>query len=264
MIPSVDTVAVLRLFDRQVRRNAAFGDPDVHVERDPRLVLAYGDAGPHAWSAVLWSDLDEANADAEVARGIARLRELGRDVEWKLYAHDLPRDLSRRLREAGLAAGEEEAVLVAELAGLRDEPAPPPGVELAVVAGAEDVEAFVSLHEHVFGGAHDAVGRALGAALGQETPSMLGVVARAGGKPVSAARIEFNLTSDFASLWGGGTLPEWRGRGVYRATVALRARLARERGYRYLQVDALPTSRPILERLGFVQLTTTTPYTSHG
>jgi len=37
------------------------------------------------------------------------------------------------------------------------------------------------------------------------------------------------------------------------ATVALRvAQLARERGYRYVVVDATPASRPILERLGFV------------
>ena len=31
---------------------------------------------------------------------------------------------------------------------------------------------------------------------------------------------------------------------------ATRARMAVARGYRYLQVDALPQSRPILERLG--------------
>ena len=57
---------------------------------------------------------------------------------------------------------------------------------------------------------------------------------------------------EFAGLFGGVTLPEFRGRGLYRATVARRAELARERGYRWLYVDALPTSRPILERLGFV------------
>ena len=56
------------------------------------------------------------------------------------------------------------------------------------------------------------------------------------------------------------TLPEYRGRGLYRATVAKRAELARERGYRWLYSDALPTSRPILERLGFVAITTTTPF----
>ena len=42
--------------------------------------------------------------------------------------------------------------------------------------------------------------------------------------------------------------------------MAARARLAVERGYRYLQVDASDNSRPILERLGFVALTETVPY----
>lgn len=51
------------------------------------------------------------------------------------------------------------------------------------------------------------------------------------------------------------------GRGIYRALVAHRARIAAERGYRYLQVDASSESRPILHRLGFVPLSTTTPYT---
>ncbi|MBO0514362.1 GNAT family N-acetyltransferase, partial [Streptomyces beijiangensis] len=61
-------------------------------------------------------------------------------------------------------------------------------------------------------------------------------------------------------LWGGGTAPEWRGKGIYRALVAYRAAIAAERGYRYLQVDATDDSRPILERLGFTRLSTTTPY----
>jgi hypothetical protein len=32
------------------------------------------------------------------------------------------------------------------------------------------------------------------------------------------------------------------------------------RGFRYLQVDALPASRPILERMGFHPLAETTPW----
>ncbi len=64
----------------------------------------------------------------------------------------------------------------------------------------------------------------------------------------------------FATLWGGGTLPGWRGRGSYRALVAERAARARARNIRYLQVDASPSSRPILERLGFLAVTTTTPF----
>jgi GNAT superfamily N-acetyltransferase len=64
----------------------------------------------------------------------------------------------------------------------------------------------------------------------------------------------------FAGLWGGGTVEAWRGRGIYRALVAHRAQVAAARGYHYLQVDASSQSRPILERLGFAPLTTTTPY----
>lgn len=47
-------------------------------------------------------------------------------------------------------------------------------------------------------------------------------------------------------------LPEYRGRGVYRSLVSKRARDAVDFGAQYLQVDALPTSRPILERLEFL------------
>jgi GNAT superfamily N-acetyltransferase len=86
------------------------------------------------------------------------------------------------------------------------------------------------------------------------------VVARAGERPVSAGRIEFSEGRDFAGLFGGGTAADWRGRGVFRALVAHRAARARERGVRYLYVDAVPMSRPIFERLGFVPLTETTPY----
>ncbi|MFY9860709.1 MAG: hypothetical protein WAK80_09150, partial [Candidatus Cybelea sp.] len=62
-------------------------------------------------------------------------------------------------------------------------------------------------------------------------------------------------------LYGGGTMEQHRGRGFYRATVAARARDAIDFGARYLIVDALPTSQPILENLGFVRLTDTWPCT---
>jgi hypothetical protein len=47
---------------------------------------------------------------------------------------------------------------------------------------------------------------------------------------------------------------------VFRALVAHRAALAAAAGFRYLQVDATADSRPILRRLGFVELSTTTPF----
>ena len=52
----------------------------------------------------------------------------------------------------------------------------------------------------------------------------------------------------------------WRRHGIYRALVARRAQLASARGVRYLQVDASDDSKPILLKLGFRAVTTTTPY----
>ena len=64
----------------------------------------------------------------------------------------------------------------------------------------------------------------------------------------------------FGSLWGGSTLPEHRGRGIYSSLVAARAGEARERGCRWLTVDCSPMSLPILERRGFERLAVTTPF----
>ena len=86
------------------------------------------------------------------------------------------------------------------------------------------------------------------------------VVAEAGGAIVCAGWVRFVSGTDFATLWGGATLPAWRGRGIYRSTVAHRAGVAARRGFRFLEVDASSDSRPILERLGFSAVTTTTPY----
>jgi hypothetical protein len=256
----MDTQSVLALFDEQMRRNPAFGDAETRVERNERTTYCLGGD----WSAVVWSDLDEQTADAEIARAVERLAAIRGHAEWKYYSHDRPADLPQRLAAAGLVPDEEEAVLVAELAALDVEPALPDGVELRVVRTKEDMAAAVAVHERVFGGDQSGTARVLRLGLEQDPPSTLGIVAVAGGDPVSAGRIDFNEQSDFASIWGGSTVEAWRGRGIYRASVALRAKLARERGYRYLQVDALPTSRPILERLGFVLLTTTTPYQPDG
>ena len=71
------------------------------------------------------------------------------------------------------------------------------------------------------------------------------------GAVVCAGRLEKVPGTEFAGLWGGATLTPWRGRGIYRALVAARARAAMAMGAVYLHSDCTEMSRPILERLGF-------------
>ena len=88
-------------------------------------------------------------------------------------------------------------------------------------------------------------------------------IAEADGKVVGAGRLEPVPGTRIAGIWGGSTLPEWRRRGIYRALTAERARSALRGGYRYLHSDSTAYSRPILERSGFLAITTTTPYEWH-
>ncbi|MEO7236574.1 MAG: hypothetical protein ABIW80_14530 [Lapillicoccus sp.] len=126
---------------------------------------------------------------------------------------------------------------------------------------AAGVDALVRVHDQAFGGDHSAMGRSILTDLGDRPGAGEAFVAYAGATPVSSGRVSFHVGTDFASLWGGGTVRAWRGRGVFRALVSHRAARAAAAGFRYLQVDASADSRPILRRLGFVEVAETTPYT---
>lgn len=258
----MDSSHVLALFDAQMRRDAPPDASGTRVERLGGVVRQTG-AATHDWTGVIWSDLDESTADRAIAEQLAYLstpEAAGREFEWKLYSHDRPADLGERLLAAGFTPEEPEALMVAEVAELATDARMPEGVRIVPVTDAAGVDLLADVHEQAFG---TSAGRLRQRMLDQiatspDTVSM--VLAMAGDVPVCGARMEFHTGTDFASLWGGGTVAAWRGRGIYRALVAHRAEIAAARGYRFLQVDASDDSRPILKRLGFTQLSVTTPY----
>ncbi|KOV64174.1 GNAT family N-acetyltransferase [Streptomyces sp. MMG1121] len=254
----MDHTAVLALYDRDVREHARPDGSGARVERVGAVVRQVADA--QGWNGVLWSDVDEAGADRAIRDQIAHFTGLGRDFEWKLYGHDRPADLGARLTAAGFRAEPEETLLVAEAGRLGPDAEPPTGIRLVEACDAAGVDLVVDVHEKAFGTDGTRLRHRLLARLAADPDTVVAVVALAGAEPVSAARMELVPGTPFAGLWGGGTVEAWRGRGIYRALVAHRARVAAAHGYRYLQVDASPMSRPILERLGFHALSTTTPY----
>ncbi|MBN6050352.1 GNAT family N-acetyltransferase, partial [Nonomuraea sp. RK-328] len=240
---------VLAAYERQVRSGGG--------ERAGRVIRKAAEGG---WNGILWSDLDEDTADAEIAAQVAYFTSLNRSFEWKLYSHDRPADLAERLLAAGFAAELEETLLAAEAAAMAAEPRLPEGVVLRQAEDPAGIELLIEAHEQAFGMSLPGLRDRLLHRLTERPESMVAVVAMAGDRPISGARLDLDPDTEFAGLFGGGTVAGWRGRGVYRALVAYRARIAVERGYRYLHVDASADSCPILRRLGFEQLGTTTPY----
>lgn len=253
-------------------------NPGVRYERVGSIIRAVG-----TWNAVVFSWLTADTADAVIAEQVAFFRGLAveagpgagdtgaagtvageaRVIEWKVYGHDLPADLGPRLAAAGFEPDEPETLVVFDLgAELYEEPgaggaAYPQGIEIRRVNDDAGLADFLAAGATAFG--RDIgeqmrrIGRELTARLAD--PVLALYVAYADGRPVASARAEFSPGRSFAGLWGGGTISDYRGRGIYRALVRARAEDARRRGYRYLRVDARETSRPILERLGFIPLT---------
>jgi len=88
-------------------------------------------------------------------------------------------------------------------------------------------------------------------------------VAEANEQVVCAGRLEPVAGTEFAGIWGGATLVAWRGQGIYRALTAARARSAIAAGKTLIHSDSTEYSRPILERSGFLKVSTTTPYVWH-
>ncbi|MFI2436003.1 GNAT family N-acetyltransferase [Streptomyces sp. NPDC018693] len=254
----MDHAAVLALYDREMREGARPDSPGARVERTGAVVRQVAPAG--GWNGVVWSGLDASDAEAAIAEQVAYFTGLGLEFEWKVYGHDRPADLARRLLAAGFTAEPEETLMVGESEALSPHVEPPEGVRIVPVTDRAGVDLVAEAHRKAFGKDASWLRELLLDRLADDPGATVALVALAGEAPVSSARMELVPGARFAGLWGGGTVDGWRGRGIYRALIAHRARVAAERGYRYLQVDASDQSRPILERLGFAPLSTTTPH----
>ncbi|MGK9232646.1 GNAT family N-acetyltransferase [Inquilinus limosus] len=256
----MDAAEILKRFDAEMRRAPVPADPVWRVEPLAEVTRIVGPGSEAHDNCVQWSRLDAASADAVIAREAAFFAGQGRTVEWKLYGHDTPADLGRRLEAAGFVPEEPETLLVLDLDGALPPPVEPEGVTIERVVDPVRFGAIDDLMTAVWGTDDDWRSEVLGAEIAAAPDRLSVYLAMADGHCVSAGWIRFHPGTAFADLWGGSTRPHWRGRGIYRALVAKRAAEAKARGFRFLTVDASPNSRPILERLGFRALTTTTPY----
>jgi ribosomal protein S18 acetylase RimI-like enzyme len=200
--------------------------------------------------------------DAEhwIARQVAFFTDRAERVEWKTYSYDQPADLTRRLTAAGFVAEDPETLLLGDVDGLDHDVELPSGVTIRAVDSDTDLDRISELMRTIWG--PDRGDGSLGRELRANPDSLDVVVVEESptGPVLCAGWLRYSHGTDFASMWGGSTLPAWRRRGLYRATVAYRARLARARGFAFMRLDTSPDSRPILTRLGLREVATTTPY----
>jgi GNAT superfamily N-acetyltransferase len=254
-----DAAALLRAYDEQARPAETHDLPEgLHAEPDGPIVRVVGDHLGFVNSPV---DLGVSGAelDALIKRQQDFFAARGQGLEWKTRAHDKPAEIVERLLAAGFVAEERETVLIGLAADVANEHPPlPEGVELREITDEAGFRQIADMEAEVWSEPRDHLVPRLVREVGAGLVTVYAAVAD--GRTVSAAWAEFKPGIELVGIWGGATLPQWRGRGIYRALLARRAWLAVRRGYKYLQIDASEDSRPIVQRLGFTAVTTTTPY----
>lgn len=262
-MPSPDTTtaeSLLAAYDEQLRDEA-----------EAAFATGWERHGPVIWAVfagnrgfVTYRSLDGWSGDrldALIAETVAHYEALGvEQAEWKTRGHDDVPELDHLLRSHGFEPDEPESVMIGRAEDLAVDVPLPEGVTLRRVTAPDDVRRMVAMQDDVFGDPHPGMADELVRRLADGDDGLELWVAEADGEIVSAGRIEPVAGTDFAGIWGGATRPEWRGRGIYRALTAERARSALRRGVTFINSDSTEYSRPILERSGFVKVTTTTPY----
>ncbi|MFJ9415151.1 GNAT family N-acetyltransferase [Streptomyces sp. NPDC101227] len=223
---------------------------------------------PGQGGMVLAEDLDDLTGgqlDALIAEQCAYCTKYGLPLEWD-HHEGLRADLPTRLEAAGFKPQDPVAVMIGDagdVAAAEGTRARLPGdIRLRPVTRRAEFEAVQELMRTTRPGTDwewlpDALEDWLTVT---GDPCAVVVAESEEGEVVSAGWMRFHTASEFASLWGGATLPSRRGQGLYRALVGHRAALAAERGFRYVQTEALPTTRPTLARLGLATVRMLTPY----
>jgi hypothetical protein len=258
----MDRVAgLLAAYDEQLRTDAETRSALAVVRVGPLWLVTF--AGGRGF--VTYRDLPGADAQSIrwlVTEALAHYRRAPaiNRVEWKTRSHDHTPGLHQALLNSGFSPEQPESIMIGEARTLAVDVPLPEGVQLRRVTAEGDVRAMCAMQAAVFdepvSDEHvDALLRRLSFNDGMEL-----WVAESEGEIVSAGRVEPVGGSEFAGIWGGATRPDWRGRGIYRALTAARARSALRAGKTLIHSDSTDYSRPILERSGLVRVSTTTPY----
>jgi hypothetical protein len=111
---------------------------------------------------------------------------------------------------------ETETVVIALVADIAAEVRLPEGLSLQEVTSRADFERIAALEQAVWGDENQQTWlvNMLESERAVDPDALTIVVAEAGPTVVCAAWVRFERDTEFATLWGGATLPEWRRRGI--------------------------------------------------
>src|SRR5687767_13011319 len=103
---------IIALYDQDQRKDVEY--PDTRREVMPNVVR-HIDTSNTREGAIIYSQLNEANAEDIIREQVIHFESIGQGFEWKVYDYDRPSDLKERLGSYGFIVEEAEAIMVLDL-----------------------------------------------------------------------------------------------------------------------------------------------------
>jgi len=247
----------------------------IKYDKDLRLRMAYPEAQKEitenvvrftrpapGMNVVLFTFANEKQLDYAIGNAVEYFAPKGQPFTWKVYEHDHLPSLKNKLASHGFANEEGDPVMVLEINEARAFSPEPAEMDIRRITDRDGLKDIVQVLDQVYGGKNDWVYDRMGLHL--QVPGYLSAyVAYVDEKPASIAWTCFPR-GQFATLFGGTTLADYRGRGLYTNLLHIRLKEICERGYSFAVVETGPMSRPIVEKHGFEQLTIVWDYEWQG
>ena len=251
--------SLLVRYDKDLRLRIMY--PEAHKEITNNVVRIVRQAP--GMNFVAFTFANESQLHEAIHQEVEYFVPLNQPFTWKVYEHDLLPNLRDELISHGFASDEDPAaVMVLDVCNAPATPHQPAQADIRRIDAVEDLKDIIYVLDKVWGGHNTWVNDRLGKHL--EIPGYLSVYAAyVKDEPASIAWTYFPR-GQFATLFAGSTLPEYRKQGLYTSLLETRLKEIHERGYRYAVVEAGAMSKPIVAKHGFQHLTTVYDYEWKG
>lgn len=255
----MNTKDLLVRYDKDLRIRIAYPEARKEITNDVVRILR----NAPGMNVVSFTFANETKLDSVISQEVDYFLPLNQPFTWKVYDHDLLPSLKEKLSSNGFKSDDDPAdVMVLDVKKAPTELLQPIRADVRRVTDVEGLRDVVYVLDQVWGGHNTWVYDRLGGHL--KVPGYLSVyIAYAENQPASIAWTYFPH-GQFATLFAGSTIMEYRKHGLYTSLLATRVQEIRERGYHYAVVEAGCMSRPIIARHGFQHLTTVYDYQWQG
>jgi GNAT superfamily N-acetyltransferase len=234
---------ILALYDSEVRENPV-DTPGLNVVSDAYVTRLEG-----AFNFICCWKISADSAQQVVSEQATHFRQIDEELIWRVHGHDKPSNIEACLKEEGFIANPSGTLMALPL---QRKSSLEPVHDIRRVVSVDALKDYMSVAEAAFGSVDANQFDYYSEILSE--PNFALFCGYANNEPVASGRLEMLWSTSFGLMFGGGVSPSHRGNGYYRALVKARELIARQRGLKYLSTEAQETSRPILEKLGFIPL----------